>query len=151
MKILIGCLAFIGVLVVIAIIGSVLLVGYGFANFPKKPTYANREEIEKQFSKDLIILNSEIKNNKFDFKNKLSPDVLAIYEDDKDILKLKEYTGKSYFITNDSGVGTLTSSGNKIDCIVYTIKNNEKSYNIYFIDRQKFLLEKNKSKTAPSK
>lgn len=151
MKFIIGLFAAIGVLAVLTVIAGVVLIGYGISSFPEKPEYANRDVIEKKYSKDLAIINGEIKSEKFNFKNKLSSDILAVFEDNTEILKKHQYTGKSYSLSNDSGVGTLKKNKTIIDCIVYTIKDKEKSYYIYILDRNKPTQNDSPKSPLPSK
>lgn len=147
MKFIIGLFAIIGVMAVLTVIAGVVLIGYGISSISEIPEYANRDGVEKKYSKDLAIIKSE----NFNFKNKLSSDILAVYEDNTEILKKHQYTGKSYSLSNDSGVGTLKKNKTTIDCIVYAIKEKEKSYYIYILDHNKPAQKEASKSPLPSK
>ena len=137
MKFIVGFFAVIGVLAVLIVIGGVVFIGYGISSLSEKPEYANKDAIEKKYSKDLAIIKSEIKSEKFNFKNKLSSDILAVYDGQTERLKKYKYTGKSYSLSGDSGIGTLKDNKVIIDCVVYEIKEKEQSYYIYILDHNK--------------
>jgi hypothetical protein len=134
-KYLFGCLALVGLIVILAIGGCLGLLGYGIASIPKIPDYATRIAIEKQYSKDLNIIDRAIKDGKIEALSKeVSSDIVAICTNDKDVLKKVTITSKSLHTSNGIGVGTLQSNTENFQCIIYEMKNGNDAYEIFIVD-----------------
>src|SRR5580658_6584516 len=126
MKYLFGCLALVGLIIILAIGGCLGLLGYGIASIPKIPDYATRIAIENQYAKDLKIIDHGIRNGRIEaLSNEVSSDIVAIYTNDKDVLKRHKITSESYHTSNGVGVGTLQSNTANFQCIIYQLKNGD--------------------------
>jgi flagellar biosynthesis component FlhA len=137
MKYLIGCLAGVGLVVILFMAGCMGLIGFGLASIPKKPPYANVDIIEKEYESDLQKIRINVEANTASLNSSLSKEVIAIYDEDKEILGRIKAKDKSYFISNGSGTGTVDVNGTNVNCVVYEVKINAKAYRVFIIDRRK--------------
>ncbi len=158
MRVLIGCLAAVGLVVVLLVAGCVGLIGFGVASAMQEiPPYATRAEITRQHAKDLSTISAAISaGNLATLKSSLSPDVLAIYHEDDEVLGRYRITSKSYALMNGAGSGTL--AGHESDdgksqagqvrsftCVVITVPGaggRADTYQVFFLDRQAGAVEK---------
>jgi hypothetical protein len=158
MRVLIGCLAVVGLVVVLLVAGCVGLIGFGVASAMQEiPPYATREEISRQHAKDLSTIDAAISaGNLATLPNSLSPEVLAIYQGDDEVLGRYRITSKSYALMNGAGSGALTghekddgkSQGGQlrnVTCVVITVPGTggrADAYQVFFRDRQAGAVEK---------
>jgi len=135
MKYVVGCLALIGLGIVLTVGGCLGLIGYGIASMPKIPDYATRIAVEKIYAKDLKLIDQGIKDGKIEgLAKEVSSDIVAIYTDHQEVLKRLKVTSDSYHTANGIGVGTLQSNTENYKCIVYEMKNGDAAYDIFIVD-----------------
>ncbi len=135
MKKLFGCLALIGLGIILAIGGCLGLIGYGIVSMPKIPDYATRSAIEGQYAKDLKLIDQGLGLGKPEALSKqVSSDIAAIYDGHEDVLKKANIFSESYHAANGIGVGTLLTGSGKVQCIVYELKKEGASYEIFIVD-----------------
>jgi hypothetical protein len=135
MKYLFGCLALVGLIVILAIGGCLGLLGYGIASIPKIPDYATRIAIENLYAKDLKIIDQGIRSRRIEaLSSEVSSDIVAIYTKDKDVLGKFHITSQSLHTSNGIGVGTLQSNTANFQCIIYQLKNGDDTYDIFIVD-----------------
>ena len=136
MKIIVGCLAVIGLLVVL-LIGGCLGLGYvAIKSLPEIPPYADRPQIERAFSADLKIIEQYLEKGDATLLSQLSSDVYALYDDKDELLKRHDIDSKSHYLSNRAGVGTLRINGQTIHCVTYEVSKGSDDYVVYFLDRQ---------------
>ena len=108
MKKIIGCLALIGLMVLLSVGGCIALIGYGISSLPDIPKYANAEQITTKYQKELNLIKDKISSNKISELDKQLPqEIYAIYKADEELLKRHEMNGKSHLLVNHAGVGIL--------------------------------------------
>jgi hypothetical protein len=135
MKYIIGCLALVGLVIILAVGGCLGMIGYGIAAIPKIPDYVSRIAIEKQYAKDLKLIDQGIRSGKLDaLAKEVSSDIVAIYMDHKDVLKKVKFTSDSYHISNGIGVGELQANTENFQCVVYEMTNGDATYAIFIVD-----------------
>lgn len=141
MRVIIGCLAVIGLAVVVLVVGCVGLAGVAIAFSEGVPPYATREEIQRRHASDLALIQRAIRSQDYSqLQERLSPVVLAIYHKDAELLRRHVISGKSHLIVNDGGVGTLTAKGRTVDCEVIALQASDApfdDYLVFFVDQQK--------------
>lgn len=141
MRVVIGCLAAIGLVVVLLVAGCAGLVGIAFTLADDIPPYATREAIQRRHAGDLALIQAAIDTRDYShLQERLSPAVLAIYRDDAELLRRHALSGKSYTIVNGGGVGTLTAKGRTVACEVTTLETADApldDYVVFFVDRQR--------------
>jgi hypothetical protein len=135
MKIIIGCLAVIGLLAVLTVGGCLGLVGLVFSSMPTIPPYATTEKIEQAYKKDLAIIEQYLDKKDATLLSQLSTDVYALYDDDDELLKRHEINEKSFIIFNGAGNGKLTIGRQKIICMTYSMKSGERNYQVFIFDK----------------
>ncbi len=136
MRFVVGCLAVIGFLVILAVSGCLGLIGFGLFHAAHKPAYAEKQAIEKDYQEDLAKISAELSNGTPNFRNaRLSNDILAIYDEDVDLLGRYKGAAKNYTILNGSGTGSLERSGTTNTAIIYVITIQDKAYKVFIADR----------------
>jgi hypothetical protein len=138
MRYIIGCLAILG-LVILLMVGSCFgLIGYGIASMPAIPAYATRASIEKRYGGDLHAIDNALGSGKESSLNaSLSSDIIAIYSDGKDVLNRYRITSESYRLSNGVGIGTLQSNAKTFECVVYAMKFGDSKCRVFIIDHNK--------------
>ena len=136
MKIIIGCLAVIGLLVVLMVGGCLGLAGLAISSMPTIPPYATTANIESTFKNDLVIIKQYLDKNDATLLIQLSTDVYALYLDDEELLKRHRMKGKSHYMFNDAGTGTLSIDGQTVSCVTYKMSKGEDDYIVYFLDKK---------------
>ena len=135
MKIIIGCLAIIGIITLLMIGGCFGLIGYGIATFPKIPDYVNRQDVEKRYGNDLKIIQNAVNSNNWEnIHSRVSKDVYAVVVNDTEKLERYKIDSHSRYLINKVGIGELTSGGRSVQCIVYETKEGNKEYYVYIYD-----------------
>ena len=119
MRFILGCLALIGLGVIVTIAGCFGLIGFGVASLAKIPAHVTNQFIEHRYAPDLTLIEAAVNKGSFDGLEKtVSADVLAIYHDSHDQLKKLEISGQSYSVMNGVGIGTLHTAIKTYDCLV---------------------------------
>jgi hypothetical protein len=136
MKIIIGCLAVIGLLVVLMVGGCLGLAGLAMSSLPAIPPYATSANIESAFKNDLAIIKQYLEKNDATLLSQLSTDAYALYLDDEELLKRHPIKGKSHYMHNDAGVGTVRIDGRTVSCLTYELSKGEDDYVVYFLDKK---------------
>lgn len=141
MRVVIGCLAAIGLAAVLLVVGCVGCAGAILALSEGVPPYATREAIQRRHASDLALIQAAIASQDYSrLKERLSPAVLAIYREDAELLRRHAITGKSHLVVNDGGIGTLTAKGRTVDCEVISLQAADApldDYLVFFVDQQK--------------
>ncbi|MBA3938567.1 MAG: hypothetical protein H0X38_14000 [Planctomycetes bacterium] len=136
MRYVVGCLAAVGLLVILAVAGCMGLIGFGLFHAAHKPAYAEKQAIEKDYQEDLAKITTALSSGTHDVtKAGLSTDILAIYDGDDDLLGASKGATKNYAIFNGSGTGTLERSGTSIPAIIYESTIQDKVYKVFIADR----------------
>lgn len=147
MRVVIGCLAAIGVVAVLLVAGCFGLIGVGIYSSVKSiPPYATREEISRRHGADLALIARMIEQRDFStLRDQLSADVLAIFRDheaghdDEELLRRHPITGKSFATMNQAGAGSLTANGRTVACVVILLNaphGRDEDYTVFFVDQQ---------------
>lgn len=146
MRVVIGCLAVIGLVVVLLVAGCFGLVGVGFYTAMKSiPPYATREEISRRHGDDLALIAKAIETRDFTgLAGRVSANVLAVYRDrevgdDEELLGRHPITSKSYSTVNHAGAGSLTANGRTVPCLVILLDapaGRDEDYKVFILDQQ---------------
>ena len=140
MRVVVGCLAVIGVVVLLLVAGCVGLIGFGVATAVQDiPPYATQAETSRRHAADLALINEAISRQRYDgLAAALSDDVLALYRDEDEVLQRQQFSGKSFWMMNGGGIGTLTVNGRSSDCVVYRIPGaaGRDEHTVFFKDAQ---------------
>lgn len=140
MRVVVGCLAVAGVVVLLLVAGCVGLIGFGFATAVQEiPPHATHAETSRRHAADLALINDAISRQRYDgLAATLSDDVLALYRDDDEVLQRQQISGKSFWMMNGGGVGTLTVDGRQRACVVLRIPGvaGKDDHTVFFSDRQ---------------
>ena len=135
MRFVIGCLAAVGLLVILAVAGCFGLVGFGIFHAAHKPAYAEKDAIEKDYREDLAKITTVASSGAPAFgKAGLSAAILAVYDEDKDLLGRYRGAAKNYSIFNGSGTGSLEQDGVATRAIIYEIELHERTYKVFIAD-----------------
>jgi hypothetical protein len=120
MRVIIGCLAAIGLVAVLVVAGCVGLIGLGIASAAKAvPPYATREGIGRRHASDLAHIDEAVARRSFTgLADRLSTEAMAVYVGDEEVLARHRITGRSHTMINGGGVGTLTADGTTHACVV---------------------------------
>src|SRR5688572_5798687 len=108
MRVVIGCLAAIGLVVLLLVGGCFGLIGVGIYSSVKSiPPYATREEISRQHAADLALIAKAIETRDFSrLDRQVSTNVLAVYHDndkgfdDEEVLRRHPISDKSFSTMN---------------------------------------------------
>jgi hypothetical protein len=150
MRVVIGCLAVIGLVVVLMVGGCFGLIGVGIYSSVKSiPPYATREEISRRHAADLALIAKAIETRDFSQLNRqVSDNVLAIYHDkddkalgfdDEEVLRRHSISDKSFTTMNHAGVGSLTANGRTVACVVLILnapQGRDDDYTVFILDQQ---------------
>lgn len=154
MRMVIGCLAVIGLVALLVIGGCAGLIGFGVAQAMKPlPTYATKADIGRRHGEDLRLISEALaQGNLASVEPRLSPAVLAIirqdtqeHSDTQDVLRRHPISSQSWRVINGGGVGTLTSKERTLDCEVISVddpRSQGDSYLVFFLDRQAGAVER---------
>lgn len=153
MRVVIGCLAVIGLVVVLLVAGCFGLVGVGLYSSVKSiPPYATREEISRQHAADLAVIAKAIETRDFSgLAQRLSANVLAVYRDhesgheDEELLRRHPVTMKSFTTMNQAGAGSLTANGRTVACVVLQLDappGRDEDYTVFILDQQAQAVER---------
>jgi len=112
------------------------LAGFAISSMPAIPPYATTANIESTFKKDLAIIEQYLDKNDATRLSQLSTDVYALYLEDEELLKRHHLKGKSHYMFNDAGVGTLGIDGQTVTCLTYKINKGKNDYVVYFLDKK---------------
>jgi hypothetical protein len=135
MRYVIGCLALIGLGIILAIGGCLGIVGIGIASLPKTPDYATRSYIEKEYAGDLKLIDQAIAADKIDtLAAKVSDDVVAIFLKDTDLLKKHVVQSKSFSEFNGIGSGTVRTNATTQNCLIFQMKKGDADYEVFLVD-----------------
>ena len=151
MRVVIGCLAAIGLVVVLLVAGC-FVVGVGIYNSVKSiPPYATREEISRRHGADLAVIAKAIETRDFsNLAQKVSANVLAVYRDndhheDEELLRRHPVTDKTATTMNQAGAGSLTANGRTVACVVITLNapsGRDEDYTVFILDQQAGAVER---------
>jgi hypothetical protein len=136
MKYVIGCLALIGLSIILVIGGCLGLIGVGFAALPKTPSYVTRDYIEKTYAGDLKAIDHALSGGTIAaLANQVSDDVIAIFDHGSDVLKKHMVRSKSFHEVNGIGYGSIDTNTRTVTCIVYEMSNGAARYDVFLADR----------------
>lgn len=123
MRVVIGCLALIGLVAVLLVGGCIGLIGIGVASAVQDiPSYATREELERRHAADLAHIRDALGRGSFaGLAGQVSDEVLAIYRDRAEVLKRHDISGRSHTVFNGGGVGSLRIQGMAHACEVVAV------------------------------
>ncbi|MBA3701206.1 MAG: hypothetical protein H0W78_20345 [Planctomycetes bacterium] len=153
MRVVIGCLAAIGLGVLLLVGGCFGLIGVGFYSAVKSiPPYATREEISRRHAADLALIAKAIETRDFsNLAQRVSADVLAVYHDndqghdDEEVLRRHPITSKSFTTMNQAGAGSLTANGRTLACVVLILNaphGRDDDYTVFILDQQAQAVER---------
>ncbi len=134
MKFIIGCFAVIGFIGVLMVAGCIGLASVVAVNLPAIPPYATKSNIEREFNKDLELIKKYLATSDATLIDQLSTDIYALYDDDDELLKRHHIDGKSHYISNGVGAGSLRIDGKEVQCMAYKVEHKHMDYIVYIYD-----------------
>jgi hypothetical protein len=153
MRVVIGCLAAIGLVVVLLVAGCFGLLGVGIYRSVKSiPPYATHEEISRRHAADLALIAKAIETRDFsNLAQGISANVLAVYRDrdggheDEELLQRHPVAGRSFTILDRAGAGSLTANGRTLACVVILLhapSGRNEDYTVFILDQQAEVVER---------
>ncbi len=135
MRTLIGCLAIIGLLVVLTVGGCCALMAYGVWSLPGLPAGATKEAIERRHADTLQEVAACIR--KQDCKSlQGNRAVVAVYRSE-DLEHTAVYlsdptlTKGGHHLQNGAGVATMRSAKQEIECVAYELTVADEDYLVF--------------------
>jgi hypothetical protein len=143
MRWIVGCLAMIGLAVLLLVGGCIGLVGYGIASIPALPPHATPEAISRRYHADIAVITAAIARGDPipPLTHRLSSAVAAIQHQDGEFLGRHQIVGSSSWRSNRAGTGSLTTTGGILRCVVLEMPASAGDYLVFFIDDQPAAVE----------
>jgi len=140
-RLLIGCLAIVGLLTVLVVGGCVGLIAFGVKKGIEVPAHARRERIEALHGALLADLRGRLGRPDGLAGLRRPPALVAIRvrsgtdaDKDVDLLAMRPLGWQGHTLLNGSGIGAVEAGGRRIDCLVYEMEVRGQAYWVYLAD-----------------
>ena len=138
MRYLVGCLAIIGVFVILAVGGCFGMIAYGFSTLPEIPAGLTKEAVERRYADTIELVRVSIAQERLSALRK-NREVIAVYRskgtETKDIyLCDPTLTKTSHHLRNGAGIATMKSPTVEARCIAYDLKIADDEYLVILPD-----------------
>lgn len=126
MRYLIGCLAIIGLIVILTVGGCFGVIAYGLSSLPEIPPGLTKEAVERRYGDTIELVRVSIAQERLSALRK-NREVIAVYRTmgtaTNDIYLCDPALHKtSHYLRNGAGIATMTSATIEARCIAYDLK-----------------------------